>query len=52
MLSKLWKPIGIFILISACLFNITIKLVNTVSFNTQIDSTIETPIQEEEVLNE
>lgn len=47
MLSKIWKPIGFFILIFACLFNITVKLVNTVSFKTQVNSTISTPIQEE-----
>lgn len=50
MLAKIWKPIGIFFLIFFCLLNITIKLVNTVSFNTQVDSTVSTPIQEEEVL--
>lgn len=47
MLSKIWKPLAIIILIIACLFNITIKLVNTVGFKAQVDSTVSTPIQEE-----
>lgn len=33
MLSKIWKKVCIFILIIACLFNITLKLVNRISFN-------------------
>ena len=33
MLSKIWKKVCILILIVACLFNITLKLVNRISFN-------------------
>lgn len=47
MLAKIWKPFGILVLIIACLFSITIKLVNTVSFRNQVNSTVSTPIQEE-----
>ncbi len=32
MAAKLWKKIGLFILIVACLFNIMIKLVNKLPF--------------------
>lgn len=49
MLEKIWKPLGVLILIIACLFSITIKLVNTVSFKNQVNSTLSTPLQEEEV---
>lgn len=40
MLAKWWKRIGFFILIVACVFNITIKLVKRVSFTDNIQSTI------------
>ena len=33
MLAKIWKKIGIFILIVACLFNVVLKLVGRISFN-------------------
>ncbi len=36
MLAKIWKKICIAILIIACLFNIVSKLVNKISFNTEI----------------
>lgn len=36
MLAKVWKKIGILILIIACLVNITIKLVNRISFSEEI----------------
>lgn len=32
MMAKIWKKIGLFILIVACLFNIMIKLVNKLPF--------------------
>ena len=32
MAAKIWKKVGLFILIVACLFNITIKLVNKLPF--------------------
>ncbi len=37
-MSKAWKRIGIIILIIACLINITIKLVNKVSFKDEINA--------------
>ena len=37
-MSKIWKRIGLIILIIACLFNITIKLINKVSFNDTINA--------------
>ncbi len=40
MLAKWWKRIGFFILIVACLFNITYKLVKRVSFTDSIKSTV------------
>lgn len=39
MLAKLWKKIGIIILIVACLFNIISKLVKIVPATKQIEST-------------
>ena len=33
MLAKIWKKVGIFILIVACLFNVVLKLVGRISFN-------------------
>lgn len=33
MLAKIWKKVGILILIVACLFNIVLKLVGRISFN-------------------
>lgn len=36
MLAKIWKKIGIFILIVACIFNIMLKLVKRISLNTQL----------------
>ncbi len=32
MAAKIWKKVGLFILIVACLFNIMIKLVNKLPF--------------------
>lgn len=40
MLAKWWKKIGLLILIVACLFNITSKLVKRVSFNDNVKSTV------------
>lgn len=40
MLAKWWKKIGFLILIIACLFNITSKLVKRVSFNDNVRSTV------------
>lgn len=40
MLAKMWKKIGIFILIVACIFNIMLKLVKRISLNTQLKDSI------------
>ena len=37
MLAKIWKKIGLIILIIACLWNLVFKLVNKVSFNDTIN---------------
>jgi len=37
MLSKVWKKIGLIILIIACLWNIVFKLVNKISFDDAIN---------------
>ncbi len=39
MLAKIWKKVGIFILIIACIFNIMLKLVKRISLNTQLQET-------------
>lgn len=38
MLAKVWKKIGLIILIIACLWNVVFKLVNKVSFDSAINS--------------
>ena len=40
MLAKIWKKLGVFILIVACIFNIMLKLVRKISLNTQIEESI------------
>ena len=37
MLAKMWKRIGLILLIIACLWNIIFKLVNKISFDTAIN---------------
>ena len=46
MLAKIWKKLGIFILIVACIFNIMFKLVKRISLNTQLKESV-SYIQEE-----
>ena len=46
MLAKIWKKIGIFILIVASIFNVMLKLVRKISLNTQLEESVEY-IQEE-----
>ena len=41
MIAKYWKKIGLFILIIACLFNITIKLVQNTSLVSELQSSVE-----------
>lgn len=36
MLAKMWKKIGLIILIIACVFNIMVKLVQKVSLNDEL----------------
>lgn len=36
MLAKIWKKIGLILLIMACLYNITSKLVHRISFSEEI----------------
>ena len=38
MLAKYWKRIGLIILIIACLFNITFKLVNKTSLKKELET--------------
>ena len=38
MLSKIWKKVGLLILIIACLWNCVFKLVNRISFDGAINS--------------
>lgn len=38
MAAKLWKKIGLFILIVACIFNIMVKLVNKLPFFEELRS--------------
>ena len=40
MLAKWWKKIGLLILIIACIYNVMNKIVNRLSFDEQIDSTV------------
>lgn len=40
MLAKWWKKIGLFILIVACLFNVTTKLVKRLSFDENVKGTV------------
>ena len=41
MLAKIWKKLCIVILIVVCLFNIISKLVNKISFNNELMSSME-----------
>lgn len=38
MFAKIWKKIGLIILIIACLWNIVFKLVNKISFDSAINN--------------
>ena len=38
MLGKIWKRVGLIILIIACLWNIVFKLVNKISFDDAIEN--------------
>lgn len=45
MLAKWWRKIGLFILIVACLFNITSKLVKRISFSDNVKSTVSNKVE-------
>ena len=45
MLAKWWRKIGLFILIVACLFNITSKLVKRVSFSYNVKGTVSNKVE-------
>ena len=49
MLAKIWKKVGLIILIIACLWNIVFKLVNKISFDGAIEAV---KIQIQEAKNE
>ena len=38
MIAKIWQKLGLIILIIACLFNITLKIVKKVSINQELES--------------
>ena len=46
MLAKIWKKVGIFILIVACIFNIMLKLVKRISLNSEIKETVSYMVEE------
>lgn len=48
MAAKLWKKIGFIILIVACLFNITYKLVNKLPFVDELKTSAEYMMQQNE----
>ncbi len=47
MLAKLWKKIGILILIIACLFNIVFKLVKKVPYIVQLEGSAQYKYEEQ-----
>ncbi len=47
MIAKIWQKLGIFILIVACLFNITIKIVTKISLQAELSSVAESFREEE-----
>ena len=51
MLSKIWKKVGLIILIIACVWNIVFKLVNKISFDGLIKST-KAELEQENKTNE
>lgn len=47
MAAKLWKKIGLFILIVACLFNIMVKLVNRLPFFEELRTSAQYMLQQD-----
>jgi len=52
MAARLWKKIGFFILIFACLFNIVVKLVNKLPFIEELRSSAEYVMEQNNEKNE
>ncbi|MEF2834501.1 MAG: hypothetical protein ACLUG5_01490 [Clostridia bacterium] len=52
MLAKYWKRIGLIILIIACLFNITFKLVNKTSLKEELETSGQYILEQEQTTNE
>lgn len=51
MIAKYWKKIGLVILIVACLFNITYKIVHKASLKSQLEASAEYMIEQEKINN-
>mgnify|MGYP003376432092 CR=1 FL=1 len=51
MLAKYWKRIGLIILIIACLFNITFKLVNKTSLKKELETSGQYILEHEMAVN-
>ena len=48
MAAKIWKKVGLFILIVACLFNIIFKLVNKLPFMDELKTSAQYMLQQNE----
>ena len=48
MLAKLWKKIGLFILIVACVFNVMTKFINKLSLKNELEASATYVNQEED----
>lgn len=46
MAARIWKKVGLFILIVACLFNIMIKIVNKIPFVEELKTSAEYILQQ------
>ncbi len=52
MLAKYWKRIGLIILVIACLFNITFKLVHKTSLKKELETSGQYILDHEQIENE
>ncbi len=52
MLAKYWKRIGLVILVIACLFNITFKLVHKTSLKQELETSGQYILDQEQAANE
>lgn len=48
MIARIWKKIGLFILIVACLFNIMIKLINRLPLMEELKNSAQYMLQQNE----